>query len=158
MNIAIASKNPLKIVGIENAFSDFFPEEEINMFPFNVNSNQKKRQPIESEILNCAKMCINNLKKTLDMDTDFLVACEEGLITLNGYWFEQHIVYIQKYDGSESVGISGGILIPQDNVTEIINKETTAEKSISKLSKGLICRASLIKQGTLLALSGFSES
>lgn len=160
MNIAIASKNPLKIEGIEQAFSEFFPEEEINLFPYEVNSNVR-RQPIESEIYNGAKFRLKNLKNILEEDVDFMVSCEAGLITLNGLWFNQHVILIQKYDGTQSVGISGGFMIPQDKITDVINADLKvafgSKAGISRLSNGLTSRCDLIKQGTVLALAGFNE-
>ena len=159
LDIAITTKNPFILEGIDQAFSSFFPGKDICLYPYRVETDLK-RLPIESEIFHSANTRIRKLKNVLENDADFLVSYENGLISKNGLWFKEFIILIQKYDGQESIGISGGYLVPLDDVTELINsgkKELDVENSkqgVGRLPSELMRRTNLIKYTTLLALSG----
>ena len=158
MDIAVTTKNPFILEGIDQGFSSFFPRKDICLFPYRTETNLK-RLPIGSEIYKAANNRIRNLKNQLKQDADFIVGYENGLVCQNGLWFKEFIILIQKYDGQESIGISGGYMVDLDDVTELLNSGTDLDidnslPGIGKLPSNLVSRTTLIKNTTLLALSG----
>ena len=99
MYILIATKNPGKIEGTNNAFECYFNN--IQIKGISVNS-EVGDQPLNEEILKGAKNRIRNLKKYArdnKIDYDFLVASEAGITDLLGEWYDINSVVIEDKEG-----------------------------------------------------------
>ena len=171
MKLLIASENPVKINGAKKAFEKYFDNIEVE--GFNIKS-EVSDEPFDEEILQGAKNRIKNLKKYArdnNIDADFYLASEEGIINLFGKdgeenWINLNLVIVENKDGLQSIGTSQGFPIPKKYIEEIrqnelgnlmnrlFNGEDLKRKGggIDILTKGKINRTDLIENAFTMAL------
>jgi len=156
--VKVATANPVKVEAIKKAFDRYFND--IEVISFEVDS-KVPRQPINQDVFNGAKNRIEELKKVGDLEWDYMVSCEGGLINLYGYWFNVQVVMVEGKDGKKGFGLSQGYQIPPEYVDEVINTSVAevldrvfdGKGGIRMLTKGAFTRKDLIKDGTLIALA-----
>lgn len=157
--VKVATANPAKIEAIKNAFGRYF--EDIEIISQEVESGVPA-QPVNEDVFKGAKNRIEELKKVgNDVEWDFLVSCEGGLISQYGYWFNLQVVQIERKDGKVGVGLSQGYQIPPEYVEEVCNTSIAklldrlfdGKGGISILTDGQFNRKDLIESGTIMALT-----
>lgn len=166
MNILIASKNESKIKGIKDAFETYFNPVEV--YSASVSSGVSK-QPKNNEIMDGAINRVNgliNYAKDNNLDIDFYISIEAGLIKEFDKWFNTAVCYIVDKKGISSVGLSSSFIVPDRYVDEILetdlgelttkvfNKEDK-EGTINIITKGVIPRNNLNYNATIMALTTY---
>lgn len=154
--VKVASKNSVKLYAINTAFNRFFND--VKIISQNVESGVPD-QPINDDVFEGAKNRLEALKD--DSDYDYLVSCEGGLLQLAGHWFNVQVVMIKDRHGNQGMGMSQGYEIPLKYVEEAINTSVAdvldrlfdRKGGISVLTRGYETRASLIQDGTVMALA-----
>ena len=134
MKILMGTKNPGKIEGARQAFEKYFDNVEIEGIPVSSNVGD---QPINEEIFQGAKNRVKNLKeyaRNNNIEADFYVSSEAGIINLLGEWIDINAVVIEDSKGFQSVGTSQGFPIPNRYIDEI--KETELGKVMDKIFSG----------------------
>ncbi len=168
MKILMGTKNPGKIEGAKQAFEQYFKDVEIE--GIGVNSDVSN-QPINEEIFLGAKNRIKNLRKYAkenNIDVDFYIASEAGIIDFAGDWVDINTAIIENKDGFQTIGTSQGFQIPERYMPEI--KETELGKlmdklfdgenlgkgkgGISRLTHNTVTRIELTKNAFVMALIG----
>lgn len=169
MKIIIATENPGKIKGAQEAFAEYFKEFEIEAV--GVNSDVSE-EPVNDEIYQGASNRVKNVRKIAQeqgKEADYYIAIESGITNTIGEWTIINIAVIEDKDGFKSWGTSSGFPVPNQYVEEIIqtdlgkvmdrifNKtELRAQKGgIDLLTKGKISRIDLTKQAFIMALTQF---
>lgn len=158
--VKIATKNPSKVKAITEVFKVYFE---------NVSSNGMEvisgvpEQPINEEVFKGAENRIEFLKKnSQNLQYDYLVSCEGGLIDLYGRWYNVQIVIVENKQGETSTGISQAYPIKTDKIPEIIEKGLAnvldtafdGKGGMRVLTNNQRTREDFIKEATLMALSG----
>ncbi len=168
MKILIGTKNPGKIEGAKLAFEKYF--DNVDIEGVSVNS-EVSNQPINNEIFLGAKNRVKNLKiyaQQNNIDADFYVASEAGIIDFAGDWVDINTAIIESKDGFQTIGTSQGFQIPEKYMPEI--KETELGKvmdkifsgqelgkgkgGISRLTKDVVSRIELTQNAFVMALIG----
>lgn len=160
VHVKIATKNPSKVKAITEVFKVYFE---------NVSSNGMEvisgvpEQPINEEVFKGAENRIEFLKKnSQNLQYDYLVSCEGGLIDLYGRWYNVQIVIVENKQGETSTGISQAYPIKTDKIPEIIEKGLAnvldtafdGKGGMRVLTNNQRTREDFIKEATLMALSG----
>ncbi len=161
VSIGIATQNMRKIEAIKSIFEKYFTELEIK---YDSSDSGVPEQPVNDEVFEGAKNRIEDLKKKNPdfRQCDYLIACEGGMLQLYGSWFNVQIVQIEDKYGQSCMGISQGMVIPDDKVERIIQNglaktfdETFGEKGgMRVLTNGMRNRENFIEEATLMAISG----
>lgn len=169
MKLLIGTKNPCKIEGAKQAFSEFFKDVDVAGFP--VPSNVPN-QPVNKDIYIGAKNRVNNIiefAKTNNISADYYLGIESGITNLLGKWIIINIAVIKDSNGYESWGTSEGFPVPNKYVDDIIKTEFSdvADKifnqtdlrsgkgSIGILTHNKFDRIHLTKQAFVMALTQF---
>ena len=155
--VKVASENSVKINAIKAAFNRFF-NDDVTIISQNVKSGVPD-QPINEDVFEGAKNRLRELKN--GSEYNYLVSCEGGLLQLAEHWFNVQVVIIEDENGNQGIGLSQGYEIPSEYVEEAINTSVAAvldrkfggKGGISVLTRGHETRESLIKDGTVMALS-----
>lgn len=154
--VKVASKNSVKIDAINTAFNRYFKD--VKIISQNVESGVPD-QPINDDVFKGAKNRLQALKN--DSNYDYLVSCEGGLLQLAGHWFNVQVVIIEDRNGYQGIGLSQGYEIPSEyireaintSVAEVLDRKFGGKGGISVLTRGYETRASLIQDGTVMALA-----
>lgn len=167
MRICAGTKNPSKLEGIKQAFSEVFKTEDINLV--SVEPTNLKPQPIGlNEILEGA---LRRVHASLSRkDCDFYVGVEAGVIeVMPNTYVDIQVTIIRDLRGHQAVGFSPGFQVP-NKLMELIarNEVKELEEAVSKiyniadigeregiiylLSKGLMNRTYLTRLSVLMAL------
>lgn len=162
MRIAIGTMNPLKIEGVKEAFSKFFPDEKINVFPYDVESKVSSQPLNEKDILRGCENRIKGIKKSLEEEyVDYYVGAESGIVISSQSTYNLQIVQITNPDGLNSIGRSSAFEIPEELISAIAEKGLKSVldkefegKGISFLSNDIFCRSKLVEDATIMALAG----
>lgn len=166
MKILMGTKNPGKIEGAKQAFEKYFSEVEIEGISV---SSEVGDQPFDEEIAQGVKNRVKNLKeyaKENNLQADFYVASEAGIINLSGDWIDINMAIIENTEGIQSIGTSQGFPIPDKYIEEIKEKElgkvmdrlfrghelSKGKGGISILTKGEISRIDLTRNAFIMAL------
>ena len=134
MKVLIGTKNKSKIEGAKKAFDMYFDNVEIE--GINVESNVSK-QPVNNEIFKGAVNRVNNLYnyvKENDIQFDYLISVESGIINLYGNYFIMSVSYIKDKNNYESFGISSSYPVPNKYVDDIIKNDLSSV--MDKIFKG----------------------
>lgn len=123
MRVAVGSKNPVKIEGVERAFSKFFGDVEV--VGVEVSSNVSS-QPFNEETIIGA---INRAKNAYSKDFDFSVGVEAGLFefphTITGY-IDFQVACI--YDGKRyTLGFGPGFEYPPKVIEQVLQGKEVGE-------------------------------
>lgn len=131
MKILIGTKNPAKIKGAEDAFSEYF--DDIEVIDIDVKSLVSD-EPINDEIYMGAKNRVDNLIKYAKENSiyaDYYLGIESGMTNRLGKWVITNIAVIKNRDGDESFGTSASYPIPDKYIDEIM--ETSLGEVIDKI-------------------------
>ncbi|MGA8262882.1 MAG: inosine/xanthosine triphosphatase [Ignavibacteriaceae bacterium] len=165
--ILVGSKNPVKISSVENAFKKYFGNVEV--IGINVDSKVSD-QPVNEETFDGAKNRAFELiekNKIENLDADYFVGIEGGIIQLYSKWFAFGCMCIADREGKIGFGTSAHFELPKvivdellngkelgDIMDEIQNKSNTKQKlgAIGYFTKGVMSRSELYVPGLITAL------
>ena len=106
MKILMGTKNPGKIEGAKKAFEEYFDNIEIEGISV---SSEVSDQPVNEEIFKGAKNRVKNLRKYAkenNIDADFYIASEAGIINFDGDWVDINTAIIEDKNGFQTIGTS----------------------------------------------------
>lgn len=161
LRIAIGTMNPLKIEGVKEAFSKFFLNENIDVFPYDVESKVPFQPLNEKDIIRGCYNRIKGIKKSLKEEfVDYYVGVEGGIIISNQSTYNLQIVQITNCDGLTAIGRSSAFEIPEELISviaetglkSVLDKEFGG-KGISFLSNSIFNRTKMVEDATVMALS-----
>ena len=168
MKCMIATKNEGKIESARRAFLKFYSNIDIKGIKV---SSDVREQPIDKETLDGATNRIRNLKKYCvenNIQTDFYVAIEAGLVQLYKKYFVMQIAAISDNSEKISYGISSCYPVPEKYVNvikeksigelfnEIYNKDDERHNKhggIGELTHQKVTRIDLGEQAFMMALT-----
>ncbi len=157
--VRVATTNSAKVQAVHAAFQIYF--EDVKVETVKVNSGVPE-QPIDDLVVLGAENRLNELKAlSQETDYDYLVSCEGGLISKLAYVFNVQVVLIENKEGKRGIGLSQGYEIPEKyiqkaistSVADMFDEVFNGEGGIRKLTHGFFTRESLIKDGTIMALT-----
>lgn len=169
MKVIIATNNKGKIEGAKRAFEKYF--EDVEVIGVSAASDVPD-QPINDETFQGAKNRIKNLKsyaKENNVDADFFVAIESGMMNNLGSWMIINIAAIEDRNGIESISCGSGFPVP-DKYIERIKTETLGNVmddifnsedlrsyggGISLLTHGKVSRIDITEAAFEMALTKF---
>lgn len=169
MKLLIGTKNPAKINGATQAFSEYYLNVEITGIAVQSNVSE---EPVDLDIYKGAMNRVNNLIEYANknnIEADYYLGIESGITNLLGKWVIINIAVIKDKSGYESWGASPAFPVPERYVNEIINtdlskvmdkifneKELRLNKGgISFLTHSVINRIDMTKQAFIMALTQF---
>lgn len=170
MRILVGSKNPTKVDAVKTVFQKFYSGVEV--IGISVDSGVKD-QPLTDETMSGAKNRseeLQKINKTENLDADFFIGIEGGIINFNGASFNSNIAYILHKSGKSSVGISPSFQLPKAFLTrledgeelgkiidEIKRESGTGQKggAIEFFTKGNFNRTQMTETAVLMALIPF---
>lgn len=160
MKIAIGTTSELKARALKNALDKLEIKAEI--MPTKIDSGISKQPFGYKEMVKGAKNRAEEaFKKT---HSDLVMGVENGLVDIEGNFFDIACAYIISKNGEESVAFSSGIFIPKWMIDEIKEKDTEVGEITKRLSgdnekdgfkyfsNGAIRREESLSQAILLAL------
>lgn len=119
MKVLIATQNKGKIEGAKRAFEKYFNDVEVvGIFA----QSDVPEQPVNEETWQGAKNRVKNLKrlaKENNIDADYFVAIESGMLNSLGNWMIINIAVVEDKNGVESVSCSPGFPVPEKLVDKI---------------------------------------
>jgi len=162
MKIAIGTTNELKVRALKNAIEKLGLED-AEIISIKTDSGVPKQPFGYEEMTTGAK---NRVQKAIDETCpDFGVGVENGLVEIEGNYFDIACIYIRSKEGDESVSFSSGISIPDWVIEEIREKDTEggeitkrlsgdSEKDTGKyFSGGMIKREDILSQAIQIAFA-----
>lgn len=170
MKILVGSANPVKIESVREAFSCYF--ENIEVDGININS-EVSTQPTNEETFLGAKNRAINLKKLSEkenLNSDFFVGIEGGIIKLFNRWFAFGCMCIIDKEGKISFGTSPHFELPEivveklldgkelgDVIDELTNQKNSKQKNgaIGFFTNGVMNRKELYVEGLKVAIIPF---
>lgn len=168
MKVLLGSTNPGKIKGVEQTFKKYY--ENVEVLGVKVESNVPD-QPVNAETFEGTKNRVNNLTtyaRLSNMNVDFFVGVESGLIEIFNQWFIVEIAVIRDKYGKESIGLSAATPVPSKYVEPMIEKTmykvmtqdlgatfTSEESGTGWLTRNAITRIDLTQQALIMALTKF---
>ena len=169
MKVLMGTKNPGKIEGAKQAFEEYFDGIEIEGIAVD---SDVSNQPFNDEIFKGATNRVKNLKnyaKSNNIEADFYIASEAGIIDLSGEFVSINSAYIEDKAGLKSLGISQGFPVPEKYIEEIKEKELSSvmdklfegnrlsdgKGGINFLTKGKVSRIELTKNAFIMALTKY---
>lgn len=169
MKVLIGTKNPGKIKGAKEAFSNYFNNFEIEGIPVLSNVSD---EPVDKEIYEGARNRVNNLiayAQENNIDAQYFLGVESGITNLLGKWIIINIAVIKDKDGYESWGTSSSFPVPDKYVDEIIKTDLgqvmdkifnqqdlrNNKGGISFLTNDVISRIDLTKEAFVMALTQY---
>lgn len=169
MKVLIATNNKGKIEGAKKAFEKYF--ENVEVVGVSVASDVPE-QPVNDETYQGAINRITNLKAYAhenNIEADFYVAIESGLMNNLGAWMVINIAAIEDFNGTQSISCGSGFPVPERLVekikketlgnvmNEIFNEEDLRSRGggISLLSHGNVSRIDITETAFEMALTKF---
>ena len=169
MKILIGTKNPGKIEGARRSLDNYFDNYEIEGVKV---PSMVAEQPVGNDTYIGASNRVQNLVKYAkenNIDADFYIAVESGLVNHFDKWFITNVAVIQDRNGYESVGTSASFPVPEKYVKSIIQNTlgTVMDEIFSKhdlrsstggigiLTHDFITRIDLNTQAFTMALTQF---
>jgi len=117
MKIAVGSKNPVKIEATRLAFKAIWPEKELEVFGYPVDSGVPD-QPIGDE--QCIRGARSRARKVLIQSfPDFAVGIEGGLCQGGDEWFDRGWAVVIANNGKEGLGSTCSIVVPDKILTVV---------------------------------------
>ena len=169
MIVLIGTKNETKIKGAKCALDKYFNN--VELIGVDVSSGVAS-QPVGDEIYEGAKNRVENIMsyaKEKNLDVDYFLAVESGIIKIFDKWFIVSLAIIKDKFGYESFGLSSAYPVPNRYVKQIINSDLgkvmesifcqnnldKMKGGINCLSHGIINRINLTCEAFLMALTQF---
>lgn len=163
MKIAIGTTSELKVRALKNALEKFGVNAEIVSIK---TESGISNQPFGyKEMIKGAK---NRATKALEeTDSDFAFGVENGLVEIEGDYFDIACIYVLSKEGDESTSYSSGVFTPKWMIDEVKEENTEIGEIIKKLvwkeekmekdpikyfSDGKIRREELLSQAMEMAL------
>ena len=170
MKVLVGSQNPVKIEAVKDAFSKYFGDVEV--IGMKVPSNVPD-QPFGEDTYKGAKnraLALKKLSEEQDIDADFFVGVEGGVIKLYGTWLQFGGMCIIDKKGRTSFGASPHYPLPDcvveqlmkgielgtvmDNLSKEHNTKQKGE-SIAYFTKNVMARKEFYMHGLVVALVPF---
>ncbi|MFA6269833.1 MAG: inosine/xanthosine triphosphatase [Candidatus Paceibacterota bacterium] len=161
MKIAVGTTSGLKVRALKNALDNI--QIEANVLPVKADSGISKQPFGYGEMIIGAK---NRAQQALDeTSSDFTVGIENGLVEIEGNYFDIACIYIKTKANDESITFSSGISIPDWVIEEIKERDTEggeitkrlsgdSEKDTGKyFSGGMIKREDILSQAIQIAFA-----
>ncbi|MEG8946731.1 inosine/xanthosine triphosphatase [Rosettibacter firmus] len=173
MKILVGSTNPVKIESVREAFSCYF--ENIEVEGKDIKSGVSA-QPINEETFLGAQNRAVNLKylsEKENLNSDFFVGIEGGIIKLFNRWFAFGCMCIINKEGKISFGTSPHFELPEivvekllngkelgDVMDELTNQKNSKQKNgaIGFFTNGVMNRKELYVEGLKVAIIPFLHS
>jgi inosine/xanthosine triphosphatase len=173
MKILVGSENPVKLEAVKESFEHYFNP--IDVIGFKVASGVPD-QPVEYETYIGAENRAEELakiNKRENLDADFFVGIEGGIIQQYKRWFAFGAMCIIHKSGKKSFGTSAHFELPEivtsklldghelgTVMDEIMNQENTKQKggAISFFTDGKMDRKQLYIPGLISALVPFNHN
>ncbi len=170
MNILVGSKNPVKLDSVKEAFALYF--ENVNVMGIDVDSNVSN-QPVGNHTFEGAKnraMALKQYSIINDIEADFYVGIEGGIIMQYDIWFACGCMCIMDTNENTGFGISPMFELPEQVsskllngwelghvMDEIMNEENTKQKggAIGFFTNGIMNRKELYIEGLKVAVIPF---
>ncbi len=170
MLVLVGSRNPVKIEATKEAFSKYFRSVEVR--GIEVDSGVPP-QPIGHETFEGAKnraLELRKMDKTENLNADFYVGIEGGIINLISRWFAFGSICVLDREGRWGFGTSPLFELPQSVVEQLLNgmelgrvmDEITGVKNMKQkggaigfFTKGVMDRKKLYVHGLTVALVPF---
>lgn len=119
MKVLIATQNKGKVEGAKRAFEKYFNDVEI----IGISApSDVSEQPVNEETWQGAKNRVKNLKnlaKENNVDADYFVSIESGMLNSLGSWMIVNIAVVEDKTGVQSVSCSPGFPVPERLVEKI---------------------------------------
>ena len=122
MKVLIATQNKGKVEGAKRAFEKYFNDVEVVGISA---QSDVPEQPVNEETWQGAKNRVKNLKrlaKENNIDADFFVAIESGMLNSLGSWMIVNIAVVEDKNGLSAVSCSPGFPVP-DRLVEKIKQD-----------------------------------
>lgn len=166
LKVAVGSRNPVKVRGVERAFKIFYPDVCVVAVPVKPGV---PAQPIGfNQILEGARNRAQEALKACK-NVDLGVGVEAGMYEVGGLWFDVQATAIYDDEGYASYGFSPAFQIPEcfarklvegiageleELVDEVYGTIDIGEKGgfVSLLTKGAVTREELTFYSTVMAL------
>jgi inosine/xanthosine triphosphatase len=110
MRVAIGSVNPVKIISVQSACSQLWPEEKWRFEPIAAPSGVSAQPLSDEEARTGARARAAYAQGCLD--ADFGVGIEGGLQKVDGYWFNLAWIVVVDRFGSEGVSSTTSVAVP----------------------------------------------
>lgn len=170
MKILVGSANPVKIESVREAFSCYF--ENIEVGGININSEVSTQPTNEETFLGAQNRAINlkKLSEKENLNSDFFVGIEGGIIKLFNRWFAFGCMCIINKEGKISFGTSPHFELPEiiveklldgkelgDVIDELTNQKNSKQKNgaIGFFTNGVMNRKELYVEGLKVAIIPF---
>ena len=161
MKILIGSENRAKAEPITKVFEEYFGRVDVELVKV---ASKVPEQPVNEEVMKGAENRVEELEKR-HSDYDYAVACEVGLISICGKWFNLQIVCIKEKNGKKAFGLSQAYPIPASLIPKIqevglasvLDEIFDGKGGVRQLTKGLETRENLVREATIMALSGIKN-
>ncbi|MBQ9834160.1 MAG: DUF84 family protein [Bacilli bacterium] len=167
MKVLIGTKNPGKIQGAKEAFSNYFKDYEIEGISV---SSDVSEEPVNNEIYEGARNRVDNLIKYANennITAEYFLGIESGITNLLGKWIIINVAVIKDKNGYESWGTSSAFPVPDKYVEEIIKTDLgqvmdnifkqhdlrSGKGGVSFLTNDVISRIDMTRQAFVMALS-----
>ena len=104
---------------------------------------------------------VEELEKS-NVSYDYAVACEGGLISMCGSWFNVQVVCIKAKNGKKEFGLSQAYPIPNSliprikeiGLASVLDEVFNGKGGVRQLTRGLETREDHVREATIMALSG----
>jgi len=164
MRVIVGSPNPVKARAVLDAFSKYFDVEVVSS---DVESGVKAFPDSEELIY---KGALNRAKRAYEIDYDYSVGIEGGVVLFDGRWYDRN--YVVVYDGKQTgIGTSASYEVPihlvegvdseSDESKKIIDSSLGVEDVFTKqgvtgvFTRGVIDREKLLTDAVVSALTRF---
>ncbi|MDZ7764676.1 MAG: inosine/xanthosine triphosphatase [Melioribacteraceae bacterium] len=170
MKVLVASKNPVKIEAVEEAFKHFFEKPIIEGVKLD---SGVSAQPVQEETFIGAKNRAHALRAydlANKINADFYVGIEGGISKYFARWFGYGCMFILDAKGRSAIGLSPHFELPNsvsekllngnelgDVIDELSSENNSKQKAgaIGYLTNGVIDRKELYVSGLITALVPF---
>lgn len=117
INIAVGSKNPVKITAVRNAFKKVWPSKKWHIFGVSVDSGVSLQPLTDAESIAGAKNRAHVARKI--SGATYGVGLEGGLQQINGLWFDCGWIVVADKKGVEGIGSTVRVHTPQAMMDQI---------------------------------------
>lgn len=158
MKVLIGSENRAKVRPITKVFEEYFGIVDVEVMKV---TSKVPEQPLNEEVMQGAANRVEELEKS-NVSYDYAVACEGGLISMCGNWFNVQVVCIKAKNGKKEFGLSQAYPIPNSliprieeiGLASVLDEVFNGKGGVRQLTRGLETREDHVREATIMALSG----
>jgi len=170
IKVAVGSTNPTKIEAVRQAFTIMLPEQVCEFIGISTDSGVSAQPMHDEESIQGARTRAHSAIKS--MNADFGVGIEGGLQKINNRWFDCSWTVITDTRGTEGIGSSVKIIVPEkvmaliheghelgtalDKIFNRVNVKH-AEGHLGLMTKNAITRTTAARDGVIVALAHFLQ-